>query len=224
MLVLIASLASPLYAGETIDPNLIIALHYDKKTENNGTLSNETLKFELVKKGTEIPLNSIIVMPASRGGKNGFLSISFKRSDVNEQFINDFFYNRNPLIRSVHPFSYQQIEPVLYNDKLVLNIHDGIIMHIRSDIDSPDNYYTFSANNVMGRVIGVRGAVYHSKDHKDIKRLLKNFFVTWGISLVPNSVGTETKSLLEGGIQMSKNIEKNAIPRNYEPLIVIIEE
>ena len=102
----------------------------------------------------------------------------------------------------------------------MLNIHDGIVIHLRNGIGSHRNYRTFRADTAVAEVLAVRGRVYYSKDQEIIKRRLAEFYVTWKLSVVPGGQDTETISGTEDGIQITKKIGDDAIPIYYEPKVM----
>ena len=156
-------------------------------------LEGETLKFNLVKTGIEIPLNSLIVMPAL--GKKGFLSIEFKRVEVNEKFIRDLFYGEDKNVTEIHPFSYNGIESILTKDKLILNIRSGVGLHLRNDMNFFPDYKTFKNNNVVGKITRVEGKVFYSSDSELIREKLNDISVWISLNSTP---GAKTYKLPDG--------------------------
>ena len=180
-------------------------------------LQGKTLKFYSVKTGMDIPLNSIIVMPSF--GKKGFLSIEFKRVEVNEKFIRDLFYGEDKNVTKIHPFAYNGIEPILTKDKLILNIYSGVGLHLRNDMNFSPNYKTFKSDNVVGKVIQVKGKVFCSSDRQLLKERLNDVFVWIRLSSV-STPGSKTYKLPDGSYTGTIPFDDEKDLPRYKPKII----
>ena len=178
----------PVYEGE--DPNSVFY----------PTLLPNELRFGRVAEGQEIRLNSVIVIRGLQN--NGRLTIEFRRSDLQKDFIRDFFFGEDADVVSNHPFTSAGIEPILTDERLILNIYPGVALHFRNDMESARHYKTFVSDDVKGKVKSVTGKVYFSSDHEYIKIKLNNFYYQRMISQ-----GADQK-------------EKSESPRHYPPKVI----
>ena len=180
-------------------------------------LQGKTLKFYFLKTGMDIPLNSIIEMPSF--GEKGFLSIEFKRVEVNEKFIRDLFYGEDKNVTKIHPFSYNGIEPILTKDKLILNIYSGVGLHLRNDMNFFPNYKTFKSDNVVGKVKQAKGKIVCSSDRQLIRERLNDVFV-W-ISLSSEATpGAKTYKLPDGSYTGTIPFDDEKDLPRYKPKII----
>jgi len=180
-----------------------------------------------LKVGTQIPLHSLIEMPSLN--EDAFLSIEFPRSALEDQFVKDMFYRLDYDIIGAHPFSSNGIEPVLTRDKLILNIHSGVILHLRNDMILSPTYKTFRNEKIKGVVEEVRGNVLWSCEHSLIKEKLENMFVMFqhahidllnpkpGTKIIKNPDGS-TSIIAPGGLK------DMGIPPKYFPRIIEDQE
>lgn len=178
----------PVYEGE--DPNSIFYPNL---------LPNE-LRFERVVEGQEIELNSVIVIQGLQN--NGRLTIEFRRSDLQKDFIRGLFFDEDTNVVSHHPFTGAGVEPILTDQRLILNIYSGVAFHLRNGMEDSHNYKTFVSDAVNGKVTKITGDVFFSSDHEYIKIKLNNFY--------------HQKIIIQG-------IEPNArskSPRHYPPRII----
>lgn len=183
-------------------------------------LSGEHLQYEPLRVGMELPMNTLIIMPAAIGGFNGFVQIQFERSDLSERFVQDFFYGNNDTVRKNHPFAYQQVEPILEEDRFIMNLHDGLILHLRDDWSIPEGYSTFEHSGVIGKVTKVRGDPLCSLDHEIIRDKLRDFFVSWKIALHAGRPGVgDAKQRSDGRIEGTAQLIETDIPRYYLPRV-----
>lgn len=177
------------------------------------------LKFHPLNVNINIPLHSVIIMPSLR--EEGFLSIEFPRAELEEKFIRDLFYKGDRNVVKIHPFAHGGIEAILTRDKLVLNIHSGVILHLRNDMNFFPNYKTFKSEKVNGRVTEAKGKVLCSFDHLLIKERLNNVFV-WGIG---PSASTKPETRVykqpDGSYMIIMPFdEKTDFPPEYPPKII----
>jgi hypothetical protein len=184
--------------------------------------SNTCLNLFPLKVGTLIPLHSVIEMPSI--SEVAFVSIEFPRSELEDQFVKDMFYRTDyDVVGGAHPFSSNGIEPVLTKDKLILNIHSGVILHLRNDMILSPNYKTFKNDKIKGVVTEVRGNVLWSCEHCLIRKRLENVFVMFkdantgllnpkpGTKIIKNPDGSTTIITPYTGIQ---------VPPRYLPRIM----
>jgi hypothetical protein len=181
-------------------------------------LDGVKLSFERLEVGAELPMNTLIVLPAAVGGRDGEVTLSFDRSTLSDAFVRDFFFNGNKLVRDQHSFSHMQMEAILTNKKLILRIHDGIILHVRSDTQFPGGYTTFKDDGAKAKVVDVKGHVLYSIDREIIKSRLGGLFVLW---TVMGGIRLEDKTLElpDGRILGWTPLRKNEFPKKYEPRV-----
>ncbi|HYA15636.1 MAG TPA: hypothetical protein VEF33_14965, partial [Syntrophales bacterium] len=157
--------------------------------------------------------------------EDGFLSIEFPRSEVTDQFIRDMFYGRDNDVVGSHPFSANGIEPILTRDKLILNIHSGVSIHLRNDMTFYPHYKTFRSEKIRGVVKEVRGNVLWSCEHSLIKEKLENMFVMFQhahIDLLNPKPGTKIIKNPDGSTSIiaSGGLKDMGIPPKYFPRII----
>lgn len=177
--------------------------------------------FHRVKIGMEIPLHSFIEL--DRWGKEeGFLSIEFPKEAVSKKFIRDFFYGEDPnIVGNVHPFAYNGIEAILTKDKMILNLHRNVILHLRNDMSGSPDYKTFKSEDVVGKVVEVRGIVFCSFDTDAIKEHRKDFFIGWNTAPPPGDPRIQTFKSPDGKRTISIMPEPDdPFPPRFPPKVI----
>lgn len=187
----------PIYYGN--DPNTYV-----------GTQPNE-LHFDVLIEGQEINLNTVIVMPSI--GHDGILTVEFPRSTLDEAFVRGLFFDKDERVINVHPFTASGIEAVLTDRRLILRIHPGVVLHLRSDIKGSPGFKTFVDENVVGLVTKVEGEVYYSSQRKKIKKRLVDSF----ISYVGPTPGASFQRLSDGGVGLIPPPGVDYLPKRYLP-------
>lgn len=177
------------------------------------------LTFDKAIEGQEIPLNTAIVMPSV--GEQGLLTIEFMRADLDKDFVQALFYGGDARARAHHPFAHLGIEAVLTDERLILNIHPGVVLHLREDMDRSRSYKTFANPDSTGKITSVSGEVYCSVDPDFSKIKLHAFYV----SISAGAVGSETPGATvtrkpDGSREISIPGEKLRLPKRYPQRIV----
>lgn len=157
-------------------------------------LRPDELPFVAAEDGQELPLNTIIAMPASSANEDALLIIEFAREDLNQAFVQAHFFDRQALIPVVHPYAQVGIEYLLTEERLILKIHPDIVFHLRDDaaglyLGQPGTaeyqrrMFTsgyvrdiFRSDDVVGRVILVSGKVYVSDNPEFVRSELPDVY------------------------------------------------
>lgn len=181
-------------------------------------LSPNELKFHKVRQGQSLVLNSVIVMPAL--GEEGSLTIEFQRSDVEEGFIRGLFFGEDTNIENVHPFAGNGIEALLTNQRLILRVHSGVVLHLRNDMKYFPNFKTFIDENVVGQVTGVAGDVSYSSDRESIRKKLFDVFVQYRGPASDRVPGTTVRRLPDGSYEGTFPSDVPVIPSRYPPRVL----
>jgi len=196
--------------------------HYEENDPNvlfESRLRGQSLKFYTLKNEMDVYLHSIIVMPSIE--QEGFLSIEFPRKMLTDKFIKDMFYEKNRNVLNIHPFSDNGIEPILTRDKLILNIHNGVILHLRNDMQFFPKYKTFKSERVAGRVTQVKGNIFYSSDHQVIRRKLSDVYVWWIGPGSETKHGSKLYKQPDGSYVVIMPFDKKTdIPPKYPPKIL----
>lgn len=158
-------------------------------------LKGQTIKVEEVKEGMKIPLHSLIVtsplsgvVEDSTSGRaenlqpDGFVTVTWKLKDVNEQFVASLFQEYTA-VRMFHPFVDRGIEAVLKDDSFSITLHEGMLLHLRNDMPSFPKAKSFVSGDVIGIATKVQGKVFVSMDSEVIKTKLSSI---WSDSLLCN--------------------------------------
>ena len=214
VLILLTSISAKTKTPESIYPHKIYK-NDDPNVTFESHLQGKTLKFINLKTGMNISLNSIIVMTSI--SDESFLSIEFPRTMLTNKFIEDLFYHKDQNIMTLHPFAKNGIEAILIKDKLVLNIHSGVVLHLRNDIKYFPNYKTFKSGNVTGKVTKIKGKVFSSFDHLLIKEKLKDIFIQWKGPRFSTKPDTKEYRLNDGSYRILMPKDKSDIPPKYPP-------
>ncbi len=197
----------PVYEGD--DPN----------AKFDGRLLPNELLFDKVIRGQEILLNSLIVMPYFQ--EEGLLSIEFQRSDLQSIFIGDLFYGENDQVVNRHPFAQAGIEPILTDERFILNIYAGAILHLRNSIESSPDYQTFINENVIGKVTKIEGNVYYSSDHEYIKIKLHGYYTSVSTYLEIDSIDPDyVERRPDGSYVITAPLDAYEFPVRYPPRII----
>lgn len=216
LLLLTASCASQpeLYDIDLDDPNAAFIM------QEPGILGPHELDFRKATIGQEIVLNSAIVTPPP--GKDGRLVMEFQRSDLEERFIEAFFFDPDSAERKRHPFAAQGVEAVLTEDRLLLTVHAGANMHFRNDMESFPDYRTFVRENIAGRVIAVEGDIQYSDDTDVIREKLKNIytFTNYTDDNFANIEGIEYRQRPDGSVILLVPPDTKLPPKKYPPRVV----
>lgn len=133
-------------------------------------------KVATLKSGIDIPLNSVIIMP--RLGSESLVTIRFHRNYLSDHLIKELFFQPTQNILNCHPFSQRGIEATLEDSYLVLNIHSGVIFHLRNGMPCLPDFKTFVHEGVVARVKVVSGFVLYSVDDK-IRTKLKDLYIAF---------------------------------------------
>ena len=152
----------PIYIGN--DPNAEFYPHL---------LPND-VRFDRIEVGQKVVLNSAIVMPPI--SEDASLTIEFRRSDLEGAFLRGFFFAEDMEETKSHTFGHPGIEPILTAERLILIIHPGVHIHLRSDIMLSPGYKTFINEDVTGTVTSVTGDIFYSADRAKIRKKLKDVF------------------------------------------------
>ena len=182
-----------------------------------GVVPNGT-KFVKAAAGSEISLHSLIVMP-SFPHKNGMLTFEFKRSDLREAFIQDFFFRKDPNVNIGHPFAYVGVESNLTDNRLILKLHPGVLLHLRNGMESSPDYKTFKNANVTGKITKVSGDVFYSSD-PTIKSRLSAFYAADRVTMSVDAPGTKTTRRPDGSYEMIVPVDRITSPRWYPPRVI----
>lgn len=145
------------------------------------------LAFEPVEVGQTLPLNTLIVMPSPAIDDEALLIIEFSRQDLNESFVEAYFFDRQALIPVDHPYARMGVEYILTDERLILKIHPDMVLHLRDDstgirpqfFERPEYQRQifnsaalddiFRRDDVVGTVIFVSGDVYGSADPRRVR-------------------------------------------------------
>lgn len=202
----------PVYEGN--DPNASII---------SRLLPNE-LEFDRATEGQTVSLHSLFVIRTD--DDNASLTIEFRRSDLQESFIQGLFFDRNAELLNRHPFSHPGIEAILTDERLILNIHPGVTLHLREGLKPANgienflDFKTFINSNPTGKITKVVGMVFHSSDHEYIRMRLHDFYVSRWISLDKLAKDSKATRTPDGGYQFSVPVENIEVPPSYAPRIV----
>ena len=188
--------------------------------ENNNNLSssisyNRLLNYKILNEGDNISLNSIIEISSTKK-ESGFLRLEFNRNDVSQIFIDEVFNKKiyNSTIK--HTFTMNGIEPILTKDKFILQIHSGVTLHLRNDIEGNPSYQTFNKNNVIGVATKVSGKIRYSSDHDTIRNNYNDLFLIWRLPDIESISGAKIINKSTDIPTVSVPIE-TAIPKKYIP-------
>lgn len=162
------------------------------------------LAFVRAEEGQAVPLNSIIVVPLRSDDVEALLIIEFSRGDLNEAFVQAFFFDRQALIPTIHPYAQIGVEYLLTEERLILKIHPDVVFHLRDDAvrlgfrmpDEPEyrsRMFTnrdvkdiFRSDDAIGKVILVSGEVHVSTDTEFAKSNLEDVYTqVIGYSMIP---------------------------------------
>ena len=109
------------------------------------------------------------------------------------------------------------IEPILTKDKFILQIHSGVTLHLRNDIEGNPSYQTFNNNNVIGVATKVSGRIRYSSDHETITNNYNDLFLIWRLpdieSISRAKVINESTSIPTVKVPIESAIPKKYIPR-----------
>lgn len=169
------------------------------------------LDYTTLKEGDQVNIGSLIGLGLEENTE-GIVRIEFLRENMNQSFINDFFYKNNSELINKHTFSSRGIEPILTNDKFILQIHAGVTLHLRNDIADDTEYETFKNEEVIGTVSKVSGIVKYSYDPEKINKYHMDIFVILE-SKPPNNSEFPTQYILREDTYDSK------FPKKYMPRI-----
>lgn len=157
-------------------------------------LQGEGLTFAPATEGRAVPLNTMVVMPSPSVDDEAMLIIEFSRHDLNEAFVQAYFFDRQALIPMDHPYTRMGVEYILTDERLLLKIHPDMVFHLRDDssgmthdvrdvpdyrrqmFTSPDIGDMFKRDDVAGRVILVSGNVYMSDDPDRVRALFGHVY------------------------------------------------
>lgn len=201
-----------LSAACTAKPDPLI--YYDDDPNGYFGAPPNELQFAKVVVGKEIVLNSAIFVPLKPA--EGGLTIEFRRSDLEEAFIQDLFFGQGNDVTHLHPFARLGMEATLTDERLILSIHPGVILHLRNDIKGFPRYKTFFNEDIVGRVTDVRGDVYYSADQGKIKKGLGSVY----ISFVGPTPGAKLVRLPDGSIAIIPPPGVQYGPAKYPPRVV----
>ncbi len=185
-------------------------------------LDGHRLRFSKMIEGDKIPINSIIIPDQNT---KSYISIEFPRNSFNDSFIKEMFFTYNEQNLSIfnHVFSGRGSEPILTKDKVILNIHGGLVFYLRDDVINNSNYKTFKGKNTSGVASKVVGHVYYSTDHSIITEKFKDFtgiyFPHATSEKVEYPTGTEFVEI-DGEIVEINFSQSYSIPQKYEPKVI----
>ena len=198
---------NPIYKAN--DPNAKLYPH----------LLPSELQFDKMIKGLTISLNSVIVMPDIQD--KGLLTIEFDRAHLQEAFIRGLFYGEDDRVVNWHPFAREGIEAILTDERFILNIHPGIALHLRNDMESFPNYQTFINENAVGKVTKVGGNVFSSSDREYIKIKLSNLYVFVSNSMNITSLDPDyVERRPDGSYVITAPLDAYEMPVRYPPRII----
>lgn len=198
----------PAAGNESVDPNTHFA----------HLMGNAKLTFHEAKIGERVPLNSMIVMPSAVGRGYGHLTIAIDRKLLEPSFIEDLFYGRDAEVIENHPFANKQVHAVLTKSLLIMNIHNGVLMHFRPDMVADSDYRTFAEKDVSAVVLDVDGSVLISNDAALIKDKLDEYYVQWRLAMSPTSSNATTTP--DHKIKLERRLVGSEVPRLYPPTVV----
>ena len=140
-------------------------------------LQDDRLSFQEIKKGMVIPLHSLIatfpVEPTAKPNPSEvFVTLVFPRSQLGKRELFILTSQINTWAFEMEPFAHRGVETVLYQDYLIVTIHDGIMFHLRNGIPANPDLKVFRSEDVRGIVTEVRGKVYLSTDHDILSQKL----------------------------------------------------
>jgi len=180
-------------------------------------LPNE-LEFARANEVDEVSLHSVILMPDVL--EEGLLTLEFRRSDLEEAFVQGLFFRKDPKIVNVHPFAQRGVEAVLTDERLILNIHSGVIFHLRNDMENAQSYETFSNPEVVAKITQATGEIFVSLDPILTKFRLRDIYA-WArpsIDMEAPGVVVEKKGERRTDIRVPKEAVK--FPELYPPRVI----
>jgi hypothetical protein len=170
--------------------------------------------------GMTIPLNSLVVGPSYERADTSdpILTITFRRDDLTEEFVEKFFDPTNRNVRVIHPFAERGIEAVLNNERLSITIHRGVILHLRNDLEAIPGFRTFRINNAVGTVSAVSGDFVVSRDSDTIRHLshVSTRFSAPQMRCAPDEKCVRTR---DGGYLFQFDSSDSSLPRRYPPRV-----
>ncbi len=196
----------PVYEGD--DPNA--AFKY--------RLLPGELEFESPRVGQEIPLNTAIIMPPIGDGDEALLTIEFRRSDFREPLIRGFFFAEDADLVKRHALGREGMETVLTDERVIITIHAGVRLHLKSEAITFPVYKTFKNEDAAGRITAVQGKVLVSSDPQWIKIKLNDFY--YGIVLTPDKSRQTFEKQPDGSTLITTPRDAHQSPLRYPPRVI----
>jgi hypothetical protein len=153
----------------------------------------------------------------------GLLTIEFRRAHLQEPFVRGFFLGEDKSVRKNHPFASPGIEAILTDKRLILNIHSGVVLHLRNGMSQFQGYETFVDENVKGRVTEVEGNVFSSSDSEYINIKLGDYYVSTFPSLDINLMRPgSVKQQPDGSYIITDPLKgyEGKLPVRYPPKVI----
>ncbi len=207
-------------------PELVFQVHdgkpvYDPDDPNfqlsHRLLPNE-LEFARAEGVQEVSLHSVILMPSAF--EDALLTLEFRRSDLEEAFVQGLFFKKDPKILNAHPFAQRGIEAILTDERLVLNIHSGVTFHLRNDMENAPTYETFSNPEVIAKVTQATGEIFISLDPIMTRFRLRDIYVVADTSVDMEAPGVVVEETSEGHSVITLSPEALKIPELYPPRVI----
>lgn len=163
----------------------------------------------------EIRLNSLISVPWQNG--KSFVRIRVLRAGLSETFLRGVFEAAKDSGQGVaHPLLLPGIELVLKPTSLDITVHEGTILHLRTDVPGDRSYKTFEARGAVGTIESVSGEAFVTVDSNEVAKSFDDIHVAWhGDSLPP---GDKWERQPDGSlVYRSSGDRGRRIPARYPP-------
>lgn len=213
--------------------------HLDFRRDESGTavpswLQAGGLRFEPVEAGQTLPLNTLIVMPSPAIDDEALLIVEFSREDLNDSFVEAYFFDRQALIPVDHPHARMGVEYILTDERLILKIHPDMVFHLRDDstgvrpefFERPEYQQRmfsslalqdiFRRDDVVGKVIFVSGDVHGSADPRRVRSDFHDFHA----GTRDSAPGTLLSIVCRSTPASDRRDALRLFPQNYPPRVV----
>ncbi len=182
-------------------------------------LGGAGVELSSISSGDKFRMPALFVIDSA--GEENCLSITFARSSINDQFIQDLFSSKNGKELELSPFTEPGVEAVLTPDKVVFNIYSGVVVHIQPKMMYPGGYTMFKVQAPMGEVTTVVGRVMHDVPGKPLpKSLVKFLYVRDGGALMAPASIEEIAKAKDLAARRGLRFQPTSLGKSVDPVSI----